>query len=415
MNGAIYLIKKVKVTDPLSPWNDQVVDVLVEKGRVVNIQVDIGEFPGDAQVLNQFHCISPGWVDPWNHGAKPGEEHHQSLAEWMNQMEKSGITTVALSPSKIQAAEPVNGMEIKPYLPGIKTINALAFAPLSQHLEGDKMVNYGIYAQAGVVGFTDGFPNQVKSALALEAAKYTSIMPGKYIWNVLPEPDFGRNYQIWEGESALTMGLDGMPSFVEREYLQILSNLAKYTNQKMVYPLLSSTLNIPSSFTSKEIVLGTAPHYFWWSDSVMQEFSEQFKFWPPLSPEISMDVWFNAFKSGLISFLCSDHRPWHPDAIEVPFPMAPFGQSTLASFTLAAWTKLKERFSPSEFVQLISVGARSALGLKEHRIDEGMEAEFTFWNPEGQTLAESKSPWQNLMLSGQIQGRMLNNQIYPLT
>ena len=414
MNDTIYLIKNVKVTDPQSSWNDQVVDVLVEEGRVVKMAVDIQEFPNDARVYQQFHCISPGWVDPWNHGAKAGEEHHQSVADWMVQVEKSGITTLALSPSKMQASEPMNGMEFNPFPSGIEAVNALAFAPLSQHLEGKRMVNYGMYAQAGAVGFTDGFPNHTKTALALEAAKYTSIMPNHHLWNVLPEPDFGRNYQIWEGVSALTMGLDGMPNFVESEYLQNLSNLAEYTNKKMVYPLLSSTMNIPNSKFSNEVILGTAPQYFWWSDSAMQDFSEKFKFWPPLAPELSLDNWFQAFKSGLISFLCSDHRPWHPDAIDLPFPMVPFGQSTLANFTLAAWTKLKERMSPSEFVQVISIGGRKALGLAEQRIEEGMDAEFTFWNPEGHTPAESKSPWGNQMLSGQIEGRMLKNKLYPL-
>jgi dihydroorotase len=407
-----YLLKSVRVTDPMSAWNHQEVDVLIRAGVVEEIDGQIDRIPEGCRVLEEFTCISPGWVDPWNHGAKPGEEHHQTLQEWIAQLAQSGITTVALSPTKSQCIEQVAGVDYRPFSHQMDGISVHSFAPHSHKMEGQHMVNYQLLAQAGAVGFTDAFPNKVSKALMIESAKYTSILEGARIWVVLPDPGLGRTFQVWEGDTALSMGLEGMPMFEERFYLQQLSTLVEYTGKAAVYPLLSSASGLEKWEAHSGLTLGTAAHYLWWSDKSVAEFNEGYKFWPPLSPHSDQAALVQGLKSGCISFLCSDHRPYHSDARETAFPDAPFGQSTLPSFSLAGWTRLRSCMQPSEFIQIISHNSRALLGLPSIRICPGSEAEFTFWNPEGQTLGALDSPWANCVLDGEIQGRMIQGQLH---
>ena len=400
-----YLLKSVRITDPKSTWNNQVVDVLIRDGIIEEIGVKITKSPETCTVLNQLSCVSPGWVDPWNHGAKLGEEHHQSISEWTFQLAQSGITTVAISPTKGQTAEQVSGVDSRPFSAEIKGVNVCSFAPHSHNMEGQRMVNYQLFAQAGAVGFTDGFPNMASKALMLESAKYTSNLKEVRIWVVLPDPGLGRVFQVWEGGAALEMGLEGMPSFMESAYLQELSTWVEYTEKPMVYPLLSKASSLLATGLNADLKLGTASHYLWWSDEVFLNFNERFKFWPPLPPQSNPEEMIEGLTQGLISFICSDHRPYHSDARETAFSDAPFGQSTLPSFSLAAWTRLRSRMTPSDFIHVISHNSRALLGLPARTIEKGVIAELTFWNPESKTLGATQSPWAGYSLDGEIQGR----------
>lgn len=414
MNESLtYLLKEVRVTDATSMWNNQTVDVLIRNGRVEDIQERIHSIPEHSSVVYNLNSISPGWIDPWNHGAKPGEEQFQSVQEWTRQLAQSGITSVVLSPTKNQLSEQVLGMEFRPYSSEIKEVSVYSFAPHSQKMEGQHMVNYRLLVQAGAVGFTDAFPNRLSKALLLESAKYTSSISDARIWVVLPDPGLGRSFQVWEGNTALNMGLEGMPSFVESAYLNELSTLVEYTGKSMVYPLLCNASVWMEQSIHQDLHLGTAAHYLWWSDKELEDFNEGYKFWPPLSASANQEALVQGFKSGRISFVCSDHRPYHPDARETAFTEAPFGQSTLASFSLAAWTRLRTCLQPFEFVQYISHNSRALLGLPSLSVSLGMPAEFTFWNPEGSTAGAIESPWNSQTLNGEILGRMVEGKFYP--
>jgi len=402
-----YLLKSVLVTDSTSEWNDKRIDVFIQDGVIKEIGEQIQKVPEGCKTINQLSCISPGWVDPWNHGAKPGEEHHQSISDWLRQLAQSGITTVALSPQKGQTNEQVRGIEFRPFSNEINGVCVHSFAPHSQDLEGRHMVNYQLLAQAGAVGFSDGFPNLVSKALMLEAAKYTSNLKETRIWAVLPDPGLGRNFQVWEGDTALQMGLEGMPSFVENEFLQQLSTWAEYTEKSMVYPLLCNASALLNTGYHSGLTLGTAAHYLWWTDAALSEFNEGFKFWPPLSPLSNQENIIEGLQRGILSFVCSDHRPYHSDAREMAFSDAPFGQSTLPSFSLASWTRLRKCMSPSDFIKVISHNSRALLGLPPISIAEGATAELTFWNPVANTPGSNESPWAGCSLDGEIQGRMV--------
>jgi len=402
-----YLLKSVRITDPTSKWDNQVVDVCIRNGFIEEIGERITKIPEACRVLDQLSCVSPGWVDPWNHGAKPGEEHHQSLLEWSQQLAQSGITTVALSPTKGQTLEQVGGVEFRPYSTEIRGVEVHSFAPQSQDMDGLDMVNYQLLAQAGAVGFSDGFPNMVSKALMLESAKYTSKLNEVQIWVVLPDPGLGRTFKVWEGDVALQMGLEGMPIFVENAYLQQLSTWIEYTGKSMVYPLLSGASAVINKGLNSGLTLGTAAHYLWWSDLAFSDFNEGFKFWPPLSPLPNQEAMIQGLKQGLISFVCSDHRPYHSDARETAFADAPFGQSTLSSFSLASWTRLQTCMSPSDFIHVISHNSRALLGLPALSLGEGARAELTLWDPGGKSIGDTGSPWAGCSLEGKIQGRLV--------
>ena len=72
------LLKSVKVHDPEGPWHGQVVDVLLQQGRIEHIAPSLS-FSEAIQAEAQGSMICSGWVDAQVHFREPGEETKEGM------------------------------------------------------------------------------------------------------------------------------------------------------------------------------------------------------------------------------------------------------------------------------------------------------------------------------------------------
>jgi dihydroorotase len=72
------LIKQVTVVDPLSSFNGQSADILIENGTIAQIATTISA-KADKEIAAEGLCVSPGWVDVFAHFGDPGFEFKETL------------------------------------------------------------------------------------------------------------------------------------------------------------------------------------------------------------------------------------------------------------------------------------------------------------------------------------------------
>ena len=91
------LIKSATVIDP-SSFNNQVVDILIEKGVITKIASSIkNSYKFKELVLDNLH-ISQGWFDSSVSFGEPGLEDNETLENGLNTAALSGFTDIGLNP-----------------------------------------------------------------------------------------------------------------------------------------------------------------------------------------------------------------------------------------------------------------------------------------------------------------------------
>src|SRR5690606_10464529 len=101
------------------------------------------------------------------------------------------------------------------------------------------------------------------------------------------------------------------------------------------------------------------------TDEAIGEFNPVFKTTPPLRSEVDIDILMQGLADGTIDAIASDHSPYAPFEVEVPFEEAPSGMSTLESTLGGSLTHVTHKglLSPLETTRALSTRPAEVLGL----------------------------------------------------
>ena len=92
------LIKQARITDPSSPHNGQVADILISDGTITRIASAISE-SADLEInIPQLH-VSPGWVDLFAQFGDPGLEYKETLETGAAAAAAGGFTDILILPN----------------------------------------------------------------------------------------------------------------------------------------------------------------------------------------------------------------------------------------------------------------------------------------------------------------------------
>lgn len=397
MTAQHILFKSVRITDAESSFNGQEVDVWIEEGIIQDIGPRLK--PSEPYQTVDATCISPVWVDAWNHGAAPKEEHRQSVADWHEDALAAGLGLVQVSAADHNPAHEVSAWEglRNHYAQG--PVVCIPLASLSRDHSGEDFSDLLSLAEAGACGFSDG-PNHVVRPERLELAlRYLSVQT-KAVWTSLQKPMPQK--PVHEGQIHLELGVKGSPAWEEEQALQQAIALVQASGGSLVVPVLS----VPAEHVrSRNLVLGTSALHLAFDEHALMGFETRYKQWPVLRSAKDREALVQACVNGHIRFICSNHRPWHPDEKDLEFPAAAFGASQMEGFSLGAWTLLKEYMEPGSFVRLLHKGPLEAMQKQTSKIEVGEKAFFTLWNPEGKSRVNKPlSPWFGMDLQGKIEG-----------
>jgi dihydroorotase len=412
------LIKSATISDPGSPFYQQVADVLIEKGQIVKIGRNIDS---DAEIFDaRGKHLAPGFFDLNCNIGELGLETKEDLKTGTQAAAAGGFTGVALMPNTQPAAHSKSEIE---YLVNRAKNNLVDIHPLgalSHKREGKDLAEmYDMY-QHGAVGFTDGNRPVQDAGLMERALLYTKGFDAL----VLSYPEdtaIAGKAKVHEGEVSTLLGMKGIPSLAEELMVARDLYLAEYTESKIHFTTISTERSVSLIKEAKKkglrVTCDVAVHHLLLTDEALLGFDSQFKVKPPLRTKNDVKALKAGLKDGTIDAITSQHTPHEVEFKNVEFEVAEFGMISLqTAFSVA----LEAGLSVDIIVEKMAINPRKILGLEVPVIEEGSEAnlvifdENTEWtyNKANNKSKSYNSPFIGKKLKGSILLTVNNNRLF---
>jgi dihydroorotase len=376
-----HLIRTAKIIDPQRPFHDQVVDLQIENGIITKIGAQLPNPNNFDEIKLENLHLSQGWFDSSVSLGEPGFEDRETIANGLNAAAKSGFTAIALQPNShpvIDNQSQVNFVKSK--AAGFAT-QLFPIGALTKESLGKDLAELYDMKNAGAVAFGDYNKNLDNPNLLKIALQYAQDFDALVI-AFSQDSDIKGSGVANEGIVATRLGLKGIPALAEE--LQIARNLflLEYTGGKLHIPTISTAKSVQLIKDAKakglQVTCSVSVHHLVLTDEMLDGFDTRYKVSPPLRTDADRKALLKGIKEGVIDMITSDHNPMDIEHKKMEFDLAKNGTIGLESAFGALNTVL-----PLETVIEKLTSGRAVFGIENQGIQEGVSANFTLFNPEG--------------------------------
>jgi Dihydroorotase and related cyclic amidohydrolases len=231
------LIKSATVIDTSSKFHNQIVDVLIEKGKISQIAKSIKNTSNYKEIeLENLH-ISQGWFDSSVCFGEPGFEDRETIENGLKTAAKSGFTSIALQANTNPIIDTSSDVAFLLSKAQSQPVDLLPIGALTKNSESVDLAELFDMKNAGAVAFSDykkpiTNPNLLKIAL-----QYASNFEGLVCSFPLEQKIAGKG-MVNEHVSSTLLGLKGSPNLAES--LQVARDLfiLEYAGGKLHIPTI---------------------------------------------------------------------------------------------------------------------------------------------------------------------------------
>jgi len=419
------LVRSVRIVDKNSSFNGQIRDFLIEDGTIKKIGLNLEE--GDADVKEAGGlCVSTGWVDMRVASRDPGFEHKEDLISIRAAAAHGGFTEIVLLPN----SEPV--VHSKDTLNYIRQsgsgglVQLHVAAAVSRKAEGIDFTEMIDLHEAGAVAFTDGEHPVQNADLFLKTILYLQPM-NALLMNRPEDRQLTLYGQMHEGVTSTLIGMKGIPSLAEEMMLNRDLKLLEYALEKSMYKSENPALHISLISTKQAVDLireaklkglpvscDVAAHQLAFLDSDLIDFDTNLKVNPPFRSTADAQAIRQGLADGTVDAIVSDHNPHDEECKNLEFDHADFGITGLeTAFSLAL---MHTGLQVEDLVEKLTSKPRYILRLKEISIEEGVDANLTFFDTDSEwvfdkSYSKSKNtPFLGQTLKGKVRGVVNNDK-----
>jgi len=410
------LIKTATIIDPSSKFNNQICDILIEKGKITKIAKSIDNTNNYKTItLDNLH-VSQGWFDSSVSFGEPGFEDRETIANGLKTAAKSGFTSVAVQANTNPIIDTNANVAFVLSKAQNNAVNLLPIGALTRHSESIDLAELFDMKNAGAVAFYDykkpvSNPNLLKIAL-----QYASNFDGLVCSFPIETKISGKGI-VNEELTSTSLGLKGSPNLAEAMQVARDLFLLEYTEGKLHIPTISTAESVALIREAKnkklDVTCSVAIHNLCLTDDVLVQFDTNYKVNPPLRIKKDVDALIEGLKDGTIDMVTSDHDPKTIEDKKVEFDHAAFGTIGLES----AFGALNTVVSTKKAIELLTQG-KTRFGQKINSINEGEAANLTLFNPdlkyafaESDIVSKSKnSAFLDQELKGKAYGIIANNK-----
>ena len=415
-----WLFKNVTLVDQNFPSTLGKVDVLISKGIIRNIGVDL--LAPDAKVIaiDDLH-VSIGWMDIGSSHGDPGEEHRESLSSLRATAAAGGFTALAPWPDTHPRVDNKAAIHYLTQLNQKEVVEIFPIASLSEKGEGKEMAELMDLHKAGAIGFSDGLKPIENAGLFYRALKYMNGFAGICIHFPM-DFNLAVDGQIHEGRISALLGLPGIPDVAEDLMIQRDLSLLDYADGKLLLWGLSSKVGVDRLQKSEKLnqsLFASVPIFnLVFSEDDLESFDVNFKLMPPLRTENDKMALKSAVLDGTIQLISSNHLPWESEHKKLEFPYASFGSISLQHI----FQMLRTHFSELPLINMVDILAynpRRIFKVELPVIQEGAKANLTFFLPNAKavilkddnTSLSENSPLWNETMNGKVVGVFNNGKL----
>ena len=372
--------------------------------------------------------IMPGVIDVHVHINEPGRTEWEGFETATQAAAAGGSTTIIDMPLN---ASPV-------------TTTLDAFSQKLEASKGKMNVNVGFYAglipgnasqlesliQAGVVGVKcflthsgiDEFPNvtekDLDEAMPIIAKYNIPLLAHCELYDTEVDCDFDNNPTSYQHYLA------SRPKKWENDAIALMIKMCRKHNCPVHIVHVASAEALSQIEAAKNeglpITAETCTQYIFFNAEDIPEGNCIYKCAPPIRERANNEQLKQAFVSGVLDFITTDHSPAPPNIKEIEtgnLKKAWGGIAGIQFLLTASWTALKNTMSLEQFIPLVTSKPASFIKAEKKGIIKiGNDADFVIWNPDEIDLVKAEdiffrykiSPYIAQNLNGKVLETIVN-------
>ena len=376
------VLKGGHVVDPETGL-DEVRDIRMDDGIVLDIAKDITPHPEDKVIQCEGHYIFPGFVDLHVHFRDPGQTYKETLMTGTKAAAAGGYTAVCPMPNTLPATDNIEKIStLMKRCTEEAAVNVFPISAITIDQAGQELVNIPAVKLAGAVAISEDGKSVMDIKLYEKALKIAAKehIP---VFAHCEEKNLVAGGVINAGEKAESLGLPGISNAVENIITASDIFLAGETGAKLHLCHCSTKESIALVMLAKKlgyhVTAEACPHHFALCDEDIPCDDANYKMNPPLRSKADMYAVREGLKKGIIDCISTDHAPHAEEEKAEGFFKAPFGITGLeTAFALSYTTLVLEGgMKLIDLIRLMSTNPAKLIGYQGGRIAVGKPADLT--------------------------------------
>ena len=382
-----------RLIDPASGL-DCIGALVTEDGKITELGPEVCKdgAPEGAEIIDcGGRILCPGLIDMRVFVGEPGAEHKETLASASQAAAAGGVTCIIVQPNTEPVIDDVALVEyIKRQARDKASVRIHPMAAITRGLEGQKMAELGLMAEADAVAFTDADRVIADAQVMRRVLSYASAF-NLLICHYPEEPSLAGRGVMNSGEIAMRLGLPGIPTQAETIMVERDLRLVEMTGGRYHAACLSTAQAIEAMARGKArglpVSAAAAVHNFAMNEVAVGEYRSFAKTAPPLRSEADRQAVVDGLADGTIDVICSCHDPQDVESKRLPFELAATGIIGLETMLPLA-LELYHNGALSLLDLLAKMTSRPAelLGLRGGKLAPGAPADLLIFDP--------NTPWR---------------------
>jgi dihydroorotase len=423
------LIRSGRILDP-SQGIDQVSDLLIADGRIMQIDSDVTSSPSYSVILSKAKnldatglVVCPGFVDLHCHLREPGFEDKETISTGTKAAATGGFATVCCMPNTdppLDSPSVVSLVKKKASKESLTTV--LPVGCVTRGRKGKELTDMAALAEAGVVAFSDdGDP--VASSQFMRRALECSRSLNLPIVDHCEDKSLSDHGIMNEGRISARLGLRGIPSAAEEVMVARDLVLGKMTKGRLHIAHVSTKGSVELIRRAKQegvpVTAEATPHHLTLTEEMVtgtsadKAFDTDFKVNPPLRTKEDVEALIKGLRDGVIDAIATDHAPHTPTDKDRQPELAAFGISgfetalgCLMGLVHQGEINLTQLISKLTYEPAKIIGRHDELGT----LRAGALANITILDPDQEWVVDSRNfaskgrntPYDGYRLKGRI-------------
>ena len=319
------LIHGGHIIDP-SQGIDQIGDVLIAEGKIVQIGDTVAPNPSLAVILSKAKnldasglTVCPGFTDLHCHLREPGFEEKETIATGTKAAAIGGFTTVCCMANTEPPLDiPVTVDWVKQKASRDSLVTLLPIGCITKGRKGEELTDMVELAEAGVVAFSDDGNTVASSQLMRRAMDYSRDL-GLPVIDHCEDKALSDNGIVNEGQMSAKLGIKGIPAAAEETMVARDLTLAKQTKARLHIAHVSTKGSVELIRHAKEegilVTAEVTPHHLTLTEERItgkasnEPFDTNAKVNPPLRTKEDVQALIEGLKDGIIDAIATDHAP----------------------------------------------------------------------------------------------------------
>ncbi len=369
-------------------------------------------------------ALAPGLIDVRVKTGEPGAEPKETLKSASRAAAAGGVTTIVVQPDTDPALdEPAVLDFVQRRARDIGLVHVRAAGAATRGLEGRRIAELGLMAEAGALYFTDSDHVIVDSKVLRRVMSYARAFD-RPVAHRPADPHLTSGGVATEGELAGRLGLPAAPAIAERIMLERDLALAELSGAHLIVDQITTADALDSLTRARDrgvqVTATASINHLCFNEVDIGDYRTFYRLDPPLRSEPDRQALIEAATSGVVGVVTSAHTPAPAEDKRLPFAEAAPGAVGLETL-LPALLGLHHdgRADLPSLIRTVTLAPADLLGLASGRLDKGAPADLVLFDPDApqvidadRLLSKSKnSPFDGRRLQGKVVATLVDGRL----